>query len=178
MFSAFMKDSSPFKTKFMVLVLISIFSIGVSLFFSQLYATKLSSNNHLRAEYTAQSEWLSKFDSKEATDLYKMVLKPAKRADLDAIQSDQLAILNDHNLTIVSVKNAAPLEKPDKKIPIKYQKSTVKVTGNWNDIMAALSEFELKHLVVITNASFALDDKSSGVSGQMKATLEYNIYFN
>lgn len=178
MFNAFMQDQSSFKKKFMLTVLLSVASIGSSVFLSQVYTTKTGENEHLKAEYAAQSSWFQKFDYKDATKLYNMVLKPCKLSELDSIQSEQLSLLKTHNLTILSVKNDAPLDKPDKKIPLKYRKSTVTLTGSWNDLMAALNEFEKNHLVVITNSSFSLDnDKASSASGLMKATLEYNIYF-
>ena len=178
MFNAFMQDQSSFKKKLMFLVLLSVVSVGSSAFLSQIYTTKTEENEHLKAEYTAQSHWFQKFDYKDATKLYDMVLKPCKLSDLDSIQSEQLSLLKTHNLTILSVKNDAPLDKPDKKIPLKYRKSTVTLTGSWNDLTSALNEFEKNHLVVITNSSFSLDnDKSASASGLMKVTLEYNIYF-
>ena len=107
-----------------------------------------------------------------------MVLKPCKQDQIDTVQAEQLAILKDHNLSILSVKNEAPLEKPDKKIPLKYRKSTVSVSGNWNDIVSAINEFEKKNLVVITNANLSLNEnKNAETQGLMKVTLEYNIYF-
>lgn len=194
MFNAFMADKSPFKTRLLMTVFLSLISVGASIYLSQLCATKLVENNRQKAEFTTQSEWLKKFDYKDATNLYKLVLKPCKLADIDKVQSEQLALLKEHKLTVLSVKNDALKDKPDKKIPLKYRKTTVSVSGSWNDIMAALSEFEKKNLVIITNSSFALNDKAptpaasdsvtqgqstgQAASGEMKATLEYNIYFN
>lgn len=178
MFNAFMQDQSPFKKNLMMMVLLSVFSVASSVFLSPIYSTKIAENEHQKAEYTAQSNWFQKFDYKDATKLYNMVLKPCKLSDIDSVQSEQLSLLKTHNLAILSVKNDAPTDKPDKKIPVKYRKSTVVLTGTWNDLMSALHEFEKNHLVVITNSSFSLnDEKSSSASGLMKATLEYNIYF-
>lgn len=177
MFNAFMADKSPFKTRMVITVLLSLASIGASFCFSQLYMTQTAENDHLRAEYTAQSQWLTKFDYRDATNLYKMVLKPCKRADLDSVQADQTSILTNHNLTILSVKNDTPVDKPDKKTHLKYRKSTVHVAGQWNDIMSALSEFEKEHLVVITDYTIALNDQKNA-SEPIKATLTYNVYFN
>ena len=188
MFSAFMADKSSFKTRLMATILLSVLSVGTSVYLSQLCAAKLAENNHQKAEFTSQSEWLKKFDYKDAVNLYKMVLKPCKLADLDKVQAEQLALLKEHKLTVVSVKNDALKDKPDKKLPLKYRKSTVTVLGSWNDIVAALSEFEKKNLVVVTNSSYELNNKKAAETGavadalpptgEMKATFEYNIYFN
>ena len=178
MFEAFMEDNSPFKKRLMLTVLLSVVSIGSTFFLSQMYTTKVNENNHLLAEYSAQSDWFRQFDYKDATKLYNMVLKPCKQNQIDTVQAEQLAILKDHNLSILSVKNEAPLEKPDKKIPLKYRKSTVSVSGSWNDIVSAINEFEKKNLVVITNANLSLNEnKNAETQGLMKVTLEYNIYF-
>lgn len=46
MFNAFMQDQSPFKKKLMMMVLLSVVSVGSSVFLSQIYSTKIAENEH------------------------------------------------------------------------------------------------------------------------------------
>lgn len=174
MFQAFMADTSHFKSRLVLCIFLSVLSLGASFYLFSMSKNQMIANNQKEAEYQAQASWLSKFDYQEANHLYQMVLKPALLKDLDSVQADQISILKKHHLQILSVKNAALSDKPDKKIPLKYRKSTVVLSGSWTDIMAALQEFETKHLVVITNSSFSSNDPN--VPG-MKVTLDYHIYF-
>lgn len=110
--------------------------------------------------------------------LYKFILKPCKAADVDDIQKKQLDILKEHKLTVVSVKN----DKGNDKGPLKARKTSVDLIGDWNDLNAALSDFEKKHFVVITNASVSTDNSNgaskTGAQGLIKVKLDYNIYYN
>ena len=97
---------------------------------------------------------------------------------MDNVQKEQLDILKDHKLTVVSVKN----DKGNDKGPLKARKTSVDLIGDWNDLNAALSDFEKKHFVVITNASVSADNSigagNTGAQGLIKAKLDYNIYYN
>ncbi|WP_444340324.1 hypothetical protein [Phascolarctobacterium succinatutens] len=65
---------------------------------------------------------------------------------------------------------------------MKARKTSVDLIGDWNDLNAALSDFEKKHFVVITNASVSTDNSNSasktGAQGLIKVKLDYNIYYN
>lgn len=85
--------------------------------------------------------------------------------------------MKDHKLTIVGVKN----DKGNDKGPLKSRKTSVDLIGDWNDLNAALSDFEKKHFVVITNASVSTDNSNganTGTQGLIKVKLDYNIYYN
>lgn len=169
--SSFSEDKSKFKTKIFATALLSVFALASGIVLSSMFATKTVENNNLKAEYVSQNEWLKKFNYKDATNLYKLILKPCKEADLDKVSNEQLEILKSHKLSIVGIRNDAGSPSSEGK-SLKARKTSVDITGDWINLMAALNEFEKKHFVVITNADFSTD------KAMVKAKLDYSIYYN
>ena len=104
--------------------------------------------------------------------LYKAVLKPVKANQIDKVQQEQLDILRNHNIVVESVRNDN--DKTNKK-KAKLKSVTTKVTmqGNWDNLTAALNEFERRNLVVITELDISPDSKT----GLIEAKMGYNIYY-
>lgn len=175
---SFSEDKSNFKTKIFLAGFLSVAALAGSVMLSSMFVSKMSENNKQASNFASQNVWLQKFDYKDATNLYKLILKPCKAADVDDIQKKQLDILKEHKLTVVSVKN----DKGNDKGPLKARKTSVDLIGDWNDLNAALSDFEKKHFVVITNASVSTDNSNgaskTGAQGLIKVKLDYNIYYN
>lgn len=167
---AFSEDKSKFKNRILVTALLSVVALASGIVLSSMFVTKTAENNALKSEYAAQNAWLQKFDYKDATNLYKLILKPCKEAELDKVSGEQLDILKNHKLSVVSIKNDVAAD--GSKSALKARKTSVDVVGDWPNIMAALNEFEKKHFVVITNADFTTEKT------MVKAKLDYNIYYN
>lgn len=174
---SFSEDKSNFKTKIFLAVFLSVAALVSSVTLSSMFVSKMGENNKQASDFASQSAWLQKFDYKDATHLYKLILKPCKAADVDNVQKEQLDILKDHKLTIVNVKNDNGADKGS----LKARKTSVDIIGDWSNLNAALGDFEKNHFVVITNASISTDnsaDAAMGAQGLIKAKLDYNIYYN
>lgn len=174
---SFSGDKSNFKTRILLAGFLSVAALAGSVMLSSMFVSKMTENNKQASNFASQNVWLQKFDYKDATNLYKLILKPCKASDVDNVQKEQLDILKDHKLTVVGVKN----DKGNDKGPLKSRKTSVDLIGDWNDLNAALSDFEKKHFVVITNASVSTDNfngANTGTQGLIKVKLDYNIYYN
>ena len=165
-----LSDDKKFKTRIFATGLLAVIALAGGVLLSSMFVTKTAENNQLASEYNSQNAWLQKFDYKDATNLYKLILKPCKAEELDNVQKEQLDILKEHKLTIISVRNDSNTNND--KGALKARKTSVDITGDWNNITAALNDFEKKHFVVITNSSFSTD------KALIKAKLDYNIYYN
>ena len=125
--------------------------------------TQAAENNKLAATYQSQSTWLRQIDYEEMDALYVAILKPVKATEIDSVQEQQLDILRSHNLVIESVRNDND-KKQKKNAKIKSVLTQVTVQGSWDNIVAALNEFETKNLVVITELDMSPDKKSGVVT--------------
>lgn len=172
MWNAFNADNSGFKQKIYIYILITLLAIGIAYVLNFMRATQAAENNKLAATYTAQSTWLNQIDYDEMDALYKAVLKPVKANQIDKVQQEQLDILRNHNIVVESVRNDN--DKTNKK-KAKLKSVTTKVTmqGNWDNLTAALNEFEKRNLVVITELDISPDKKT----GLIEAKMGYNIYY-
>lgn len=175
MLTAFGEDKTSFRTRIMVLVAISA-ALLVSIFvMHQMYIGKLADNYKLAATYESQSDWLSRFDYREAALLEKEVLKPCKKEDVENIKQEQLNILRSHGLTLVSVRSGGAVA--DKKLNLNAVKTNVTVTGSWDNITAALNKFETRHLVVITSCEISpVVDEGGATGSNLAAKIEFATY--
>lgn len=175
MWKAFSEDTSDFKKKIAIYFLLSVLSVAAIFFLNGMRVAKVAENYKNEATFKAQSEWLRNFDFKEVAALQKAILKPVKAADVDKVQKEQLQILQNHGLVIAAVKNNEIKDKTKpQKSNIKSVESVVTVTGSWDNISAALNEFEHKNLVVITDLSINPANKDTDI---LTARLSYATYF-
>ncbi len=172
MWNAFNADNSGFKQKIYIYILITLLAIGMAYVLNFMRATQAAENNKLAATYTAQSTWLNQIDYEEMDALYKAVLKPVKANQIEKVQSEQLEILRRHNLTVESVRNNND-KSNKKKAKIKSVSTEISMQGNWDNLIAALNEFETHNLVVITELDISPDKKT----GLIEAKMGYNIYY-
>lgn len=172
MWEAFSNDESGFKKKIYIFCIITLLSFVSAYTLNAMRVTQAAENNKLAATYQSQSTWLRQIDYEEMDALYVAILKPVKAAEIDSVQEQQLDILRNHNLVIESVRNDND-KKLKKNAKIKSVLTQVTVQGSWDNIVAALNEFETKNLVVITELDMSPDKKSGVVEAKMK----YNIYY-
>ena len=139
MWEAFNADTSGFKKKIYIYILITILALAAVYGFNLMRSMKAAENIKLAATYTAQSDWLNKIDYDEMDALYK----------------------NDNDKT------------NKKKAKLKSVSTKVTMQGNWDNLTAALNEFETHNLVVITELDISPDSKA----GLIEAKMAYNIYY-
>ena len=172
MWDAFSADTSGFKRKIYIYILITIMALAAAYGFNMMRSMKAAENIKLAATYTAQSDWLNQIDYDEMDALYKAVLKPVKANQIDKVQQEQLDILRNHNIVVESVRNDND-KTNKKKAKLKSVTTKVSMQGNWDNLTAALNEFEKRNLVVITELDISPDSKT----GLIEAKMGYNIYY-
>ena len=133
MWEAFNADTSGFKKKIYIYILITILALAAVYGFNLMRSMKAAENIKLAATYTAQSDWLNKIDYDEMDALYKAVLKPVKANQIDKVQQEQLDILRNHNLVVESVRNDND-KTNKKKAKLKSVSTKVTMQGNWDRI--------------------------------------------
>ena len=172
MFTAFGNDNSSFKKGIFAIVILMIMAFATSFFLFNRYVALANDNERLKATYVTNNQWIQKFDFGEAVRLQKSLLKPCNLLDVEKVQQDQLLLLQNHHLTVLSVKNEGIQQNSRlvKGKTMRFVKTSIVVQGTWADITAALNEFEKKHLVVITNINLSNESFLS-------AKIEYNTYY-
>lgn len=172
MFTAFGNDNSSFKKGIFAIVILMIMAFAASFFLFNRYVALANDNEKLKATYTTNNQWIQKFDFGEATRLQKSFLKPCKLMDVEKVQQDQLLLLQNHHLTVLSVKNQSIQlnSKLAKGKTMRSVKTSVVVQGNWSDLTVALNEFEKKHLVVISDINLSND-------AFLTARIDYDTYY-
>ena len=172
MFEAFGKDKSSFKSVIVSIALLTIMCCVASYFLLNRYKAQVNENAKLSAIYKANNEWMQKFDFGEAIELQKKLLKPCKLSEVEKVQQEQLLLLQKHNLIVLTVKNEdiKADAKKAKGATMKFAKTSVVVQGTWAEIIAALNEFEKKHLVVITGLNLSNE-------ALLTAKIDYNTYY-
>lgn len=168
MWESFSNDKSTFKRNIFLVFTVSIIALISSFLIIEQYITKANENNKLEATLAAQNQWLDKFNYREATLINKSILKPCAQNEIERVQVDQLNILKKHNLEIVSTKNNPT---PTNFKLMKAVKSSIEAKGSWQNITAALNEFENNNLVVIVRAVFTME------SNNVVIKLDYNTYY-
>ena len=172
MFTAFGNDNSTFKKGIFAIVFLMIMAFTASFFLFNRYVALANDNEKLKATYVTNNQWIQKFDFGEATKLQKSFLKPCKLIDVEKVQQDQLLLLQNHHLTVLSVRNEGiqSNSKLMKGKTMRTVKTSIVVQGTWADITAALNEFEKKHLVVITDINLSNE-------AFLTAKIDYNTYY-
>lgn len=169
MLQALSKDQSKFKNKIYILFSVFIMSIIAGVVLNSYRVSIYTENQQLANKYKSEKEWLQQIDYKELQSLSEEILKPVDKSNVDKVQQAQLGILRNHSLNIDSVRNT---ELKNSKVKHKFVKTTVKLTGTWENLITALNEFERKNLVVITD--FKLNRTDVGL---LEADFTYNIYY-
>lgn len=167
MLSAFLADKTPFRRLILLISAVSLLSFGCSAVFYNQYLIQSQNNAKDEALYKAQSEWLQNFDRSTVINIEKSILRPVKLQDVDRVQQEQLDILAQSGLELISVKKESAT---DKKSKLKYVRTSVTVEGSWDAVTKALNAFERHNLVVITNLELTADEKLS-------CRMDYNIYY-
>lgn len=167
MLSAFLADKTPFRRLILLISAVSLLSFGCSAVFYNQYLIQSQNNAKDEALYKAQSEWLQNFDRSTVINIEKSILRPVKLQDVDRVQQEQLDILAQSGLELISVKKDSAT---DKKSKLKYVRTSVTVEGSWDAVTKALNAFERHNLVVITNLKLTADEKLS-------CRMDYNIYY-
>lgn len=167
MLSAFLADKTPFRRLILLISAVSLLSFGCSAVFYNQYLIQSQNNAKDEALYKAQSEWLQNFDRSTVINIEKSILRPVKLQDVDRVQQEQLDILAQSGLELISVKKDSAT---DKKSKLKYVRTSVTVEGSWDAVTKALNAFERHNLVVITNLELTADEKLS-------CRMNYNIYY-
>lgn len=167
MLSAFLADKTPFRRLILLISAVSLLSFGCSAVFYNQYLIQSQNNAKDEALYKAQSEWLQNFDRSTVINIEKSILRPVKLQDVDRVQQEQLDILAQSGLELISVKKESAT---DKKSKLKYVRTSVTVEGSWDAVTKALNAFERHNLVVITNLKLTADEKLS-------CRMDYNIYY-
>lgn len=168
MLNAFLKDKSSFKKFIFIMSIMSVVLIISTGIIFEYFIALTQSNTKEIAVYKAQEEWLKKFDYNAAKELENTILTPVNAARLDTVQQEQLDMFSKNGLKLVSVRN----KQKNNKNKAKSITTEVIVEGSWENMIAALNEFEKKNLVVITDLSLA-SDKKNNIQGHLK----YNIYY-
>lgn len=169
MLQALSKDQSKFKNKIYILFSVFIITIITGITLNSYRVTIYTENQQLANKYNAEKEWIQQINYKELQSLNEDILKPVNKSDIDKVQQAQLSILRSNNLNIESIRNAELKNSKDKH---KFVKTTVKLTGTWENLITALNEFERKNLVVITD--FKLNQTDVGL---LEADFTYNVYY-
>lgn len=167
MLSAFLADKTPFRRLILLISAVSLLSFGCSAVFYNQYLIQSQNNAKDEALYKAQSEWLQNFDRSTVINIEKSILRPVKLQNVDRVQQEQLDILAQSGLELISVKKDSAT---DKKSKLKYVRTSVTVEGSWDAVTKALNAFERHNLVVITNLELTADEKLS-------CRMDYNIYY-
>lgn len=167
MLSAFLADKTPFRRLILLISAVSLLSFGCSAVFYNQYLIQSQNNVKDEALYKAQSEWLQNFDRSTVINIEKSILRPVKLQNVDRVQQEQLDILAQSGLELISVKKDSAT---DKKSKLKYVRTSVTVEGSWDAVTKALNAFERHNLVVITNLELTADEKLS-------CRMDYNIYY-
>lgn len=171
MFNAFMSDKSGFKNIIVLLILLSFVVLGGAFMMLGRYNAIVAANDKSSANFKSQAAWLQKYDGSAVTEIEKAVLHPCKENEVDRVQKEQLQLLSSKGLTVTSVKKATIAKTKDNKSTLKGVKTSVTFEGSWENIVAALNEFEKqKSLVVITDLSLNSKDVISG-------RLDYVVYY-
>ena len=147
MLSAFLADKTPFRRLILLISAVSLLSFGCSAVFYNQYLIQSQNNAKDEALYKAQSEWLQNFDRSTVINIEKSILRPVKLQNVDRVQQEQLDILAQSGLELISVKKDSATDKKSK-----------------------LNAFERHNLVVITNLELTADEKLS-------CRMDYNIYY-
>lgn len=167
MLSAFLADKTPFRRLILLISAVSLLSFGCSAVFYNQYLIQSQNNAKDEALYKAQSEWLQNFNRSTVINIEKSILRPVKLQNVDRVQQEQLDILAQSGLELISVKKDSAT---DKKSKLKYVRTSVTVEGSWDAVTKALNAFERHNLVVITNLELTADEKLS-------CRMDYNIYY-
>lgn len=167
MLSAFLADKTPFRRLILLISAVSLLSFGCSAVFYNQYLIQSQNNAKDEALYKAQSEWLQNFDRSTVINIEKSILRPVKLQNVDRVQQEQLDILAQSGLELISVRKDSAT---DKKSKLKYVRTSVTVEGSWEAVTKALNAFERHNLVVITNLELKSDEKIS-------CRMDYNIYY-
>ena len=167
MLSAFLADKTPFRRLILLISAVSLLSFGCSAVFYNQYLIQSQNNAKDEALYKAQSEWLQNFDRSTVINIEKSILRPVKLQNVDRVQQEQLDILAQSGLELISVKKDSAT---DKKSKLNYVRTSVTVEGSWEAVTKALNAFERHNLVVITNLELTADEKLS-------CRMDYNIYY-
>lgn len=170
MIKTFLSDNSGFRRKIFTLIVLTVVFICGSGILADKYQRKSEANSQLVAQYSSEKKWLESFDEKTALKINDKILKPVAENQLEKVQKQQLAIFEKHGVIILSAKKNNVV--PDKNTKLKAIKVDVSLISSWDDITAALNEFETNNLVVITNLDMWVNK-----SGSLSTDISYNIFY-
>lgn len=170
MFEAFLKDKSASRNIIVLCVVLGIVLLLGSFWNFKSYQKKSVNNINLANTYKSNYDWFSNFDFNKAEIISKSILRPCTADMVDKVRENQIVMLKKSGLNVDNIKNSNRLEK-NKEVNINYYKTSLEVSGTWEDFSKAMNHFEKEHFVIITGAD--ITEKNNMVH----CRLEYNVYF-
>lgn len=189
MFEAFLDDKTNFKLWMVIKILLAAVLLVAAFMLHNEYVAERNKNLSLSTKYETQATWLKNFDYKGTLALQREMLKPARQEEVHSIINKQIEIFKKYNVDVESVATtefkAPPKPKnPKNKGPVLNSvKTSVSLKGNWEDLKAALNEFDNSYLVGINEISIVML-KSNGVkqpnsisNKKLSVKFNFNTYY-
>ena len=171
----FSKDKSEFRKAMDTILVIIVVGVIGCYFLDGYRQQEIAVYSERYSQSVENKKWLEEFDVNANQRLLDQILKPAKYEDVERIQQAQLDLQRRNKLMILNVNKGAvqPPGGAGAKKKMQFSETAVTVTGDWNDIVACLNEFEKNYLVVINNLHLGTNLQN----GRIELTLKYRVYY-